>query len=374
MSIYLDYNATAPIDPAVAAQLPEWVANFGNPSSVHGDGRRAKVALETARSQVAEALGIPTMDVLFTSGGTESNNWALFQILRTHSPLDPAHLIVSAIEHSCILNAAKFLEAEGVQVTRVKPDGTGLITVSALEAELRPNTRLISVMTANNETGVIQPISELTAMAQSRNIPFHSDAVQALGKIPIDFTAPGLTLATLSGHKLGALKGIGALIARDSSDLRPWAFGGGHEFGKRSGTENLLGILSLGEVMSRLSEKLAQDVGSKMTEFRDHLRQKWPEMWLSGEHVAALPNTLCLAYPGLNGRSLMMNLDINGISVSTGSACATGSIEPSHVLTAMGLDQWIIDGAIRISIGATTSHHELEETAAVIGDCIAAIG
>lgn len=369
MSIYLDYNATAPVDPSVLRQIPEWLSIYGNPSSVHGDGRRAKVALEGARAQVAEALRVEPTDVLFTSGGTEANNWAIFQTLRFHRSDKPAHLIVSAIEHSCIINAALYLESLGVLVSRIAPDRNGYVSVKDIESAIRTETCLISVMAANNEVGTVQPIVEIAELAESLGILFHSDCVQALGKIPIDFTKKGLAMASVSGHKLGALKGIGALIARDASELRPWTYGGGHEMGKRSGTENLMGILSFGDVLSGLDERLATNTQSKLDYFREKLLQAWPDLWMSGNAGKSLPNTVCLAKRGINGRSLMMNLDLAGISVSTGSACATGSIEPSHVLLAMGVDPWIVDGAIRISLGNETATENLDVAISAICDC-----
>lgn len=370
MRLYLDYNATAPIDSEVSNRIPEWLECFGNPSSVHADGRAAKVALENARSQIADNLNVSPMDVLFTSGGTEANNWALFQILKSHSVGNPAHLIVSKIEHSCVLNAAQFLEDQGVQVTRISPDVNGYISAQDIESAILPNTRLISIMAANNEVGTLQPVAEIAALADDRGIMFHSDAVQAFGKVPIDFTLKGLSLASISGHKIGALKGIGALIATESSNLRPWTFGGGHEYGKRSGTENWLGILSLGDVVSRLNLTQSAYSTIDLTDFRSKLQTEFPKLWLSADSGPVLPNTICLAHPGVKGRSLMMNLDLSGLSVSTGSACATGSIEPSHVLMAMGLDPWIIDGAIRMSVGPHVTPGTLEAAREKLSSCL----
>jgi cysteine desulfurase len=347
--VYLDYNATTPVRPAVAAAMAEALAAVGNPSSVHGFGRAARARLETAREQVAALVGSRPAQVVFTSGGTEANNLALTGTGR-------ARVLVSAIEHDSVLKATA---AEPVPVER-----SGVVDLAALERMLvaKAEPALMSIMAANNETGVIQPVADAAHIAHEHNALFHCDAVQAAGKMTIDFAALGVDLMTLSAHKLGGPAGVGALIVADHVHLAARQRGGGQERGRRAGTENLPGIVGFGLAAEIAAAELG--AAAKVAELRDDLERRAvsavPDAILFGRDAARLSNTSCLALPGVSSELQVMALDLAGVAVSAGSACSSGKVQPSHVLRAMGADAATAGSAIRVSLGWRSSAEDVD--------------
>ena len=347
MRTYLDHNATSPLRlPAKTAML-RVMDKTGNASSVHAEGRNSRQMLEDARDQVARAVGVIAPMVAFTSGGSEANNWAL-----TGSPVE--RLIVSAIEHPSVLEAAK---ACGKPLSLIPVDGNGVIDLAALEKLLAGPKALVSVMLANNETGVIQPIRDLVALAQGHGALVHTDAVQALGKIPVNFGLLGADLMTLSAHKLGGPIGAGALVIRDGLALGPLIHGGGQELRRRAGTENLVSIAGFGAVASENTNTVKA--------LRDELESSLEAAIIFGEGVERLPNTTCFAMSGLNAETLLMAFDLEGIAVSSGSACSSGKVTKSHVLAAMGVALEISRAAIRVSLGWDTTPEHIHHFIAV---------
>ncbi len=361
MPIYLDHNATTPIDERVLERmLPYLRQYYGNPSSLHQPGRVARAALDQARGQVAALVNAHPSQVVFTSGGTEANNFALAGLAGS---LPPGRLAVSAIEHSSVLGAARALAGQGWGVDLVAVDAQGRVTPQALAAALRPDTRLVSVMLANNETGVVQDIAALSAAARAAGAVMHCDAVQAAGKLGLDFLASGAQLMSLSAHKIYGPKGVGALIVDKSLDLRPLLYGGGHERGLRAGTENVAGIVGFGaaaELAAAEWPDRRQHQLALRARFEARLQAELPELVVAAREAERLPNTVMLAVPGIDGPSLLMNLDQAGIAVSSGSACAAGSTEPSHVLVAMGFPNDLARNAIRVSFGKRNTDAEVD--------------
>jgi cysteine desulfurase len=348
-STYLDYNATAPVRPAAAAAVSAVLAEVGNPSSVHGFGRAARARMEAAREQVAALVGARPSQVIFTSGGTEANDLAIVGTGR-------ARVLVSAIEHDSVLKAARY---EAIPVTR-----DGVVDLAALERMLSAATEpaLVAVMLANNETGVIQPVAEAARIAHAHGALFHCDAVQAAGKIPVDFAALGADLLILSAHKLGGPPGVGALVVADHVELAARQRGGGQERNRRAGTENLPGIVGFGVAAEIAAAELgAMAVTSRL---RDELERcaiaAVPRAIVFGREAARLPNTSCLALPGLSSEVQVMGLDLAGVAVSAGSACSSGKVQPSHVLRAMGADALTAGSAIRVSLGWRSSIEDIE--------------
>jgi cysteine desulfurase len=337
---YLDYNATAPVRPAVATAIAEALASVGNPSSVHGFGRAARARLETSREQVAALVGARPQQVVFTSGGTEANNLGLAGSGRER-------VLVSAIEHDSVLKAAA---AETIPVDR-----RGIVDLAALQPMLATQAApaLVAVMLANNETGVIQPLAEAARIAHASGALLHCDAVQAAGKIAVDFNALGVDLMTLSAHKLGGPAGVGALIIADHVSLSAQQRGGGQERGRRAGTENLPGIVGFGVVAGIAAAELG--VMARLADLRDDLERRAmaavPGALVFGRDAPRLANTSCLALPGVTSEVQVMALDLAGVAVSAGSACSSGKVQPSHVLRAMGADAATAGSAIRVSLG-----------------------
>jgi cysteine desulfurase len=346
---YLDYNATAPVRPAVATAMAEALATVGNPSSVHGFGRAARARLETAREQVATLVGARPAQVVFTSGGTEANNLALTGVGR-------ARVLVSAIEHDSVLKAAA---AEAIPV-----DCGGIVDLSALERLLaaRAEPALVALMLANNETGVIQPVAEASRIAHASGALLHCDAVQAAGKIAVDFAALGVDSLSLSAHKIGGPAGVGALVVADHLHLVAQQRGGGQERGRRAGTENLAGIVGFGVA----AEIAAAELGAtaRLADLRDDLERRAlaavPGAILFGRDAARLSNTSCLALPGVSSELQVMALDLAGVAVSAGSACSSGKVQPSHVLRAMGADAATAGSAIRVSLGWRSTAEDVD--------------
>jgi cysteine desulfurase len=370
LKLYLDYNAGTPLDPRVLAAMSECLSGMpGNPSSTHQFGRAARARLDRAREQVAALVGAQASQVIFTSGGTEANNLALHAVTAGRTP---GHLAVSAIEHPSVLEAARALQKSGWRLDLIEPDSNGRITVEALRRVLKPDTRLVSVMLANNETGVIQPVAELAACARAAGAVLHSDAVQAAGKVPVDFEATGAQLMTLSAHKLYGPKGAGALIVDKALELEPLLYGGGQERGLRAGTENIAAIVGFG-VAAELAGETRETEAVRQAGLRDYLQaglKSHAQITVFAESAQRLPNTLQFAVAGLDGETLLMQLDKAGIAVSSGSACASGKSEPSHVLLAMGVDPELARGAVRVSLGRETTRQDIDRLLGAIAEKI----
>ncbi len=367
MAVYLDYNATTPLDERVLeVMLPYLRTHYGNPSSLHRQGRIVRGAVERAREQVAALVNAHPSQVIFTSGGTEANNLALKGIC---AALAPGHLIISAIEHSSALRPAQSLVKSGWRVEALPVDQHGLVSADRVRAALAENTRLVSVMMANNETGVIQDTRGIGAVVREAGAVFHCDAVQALGKMAVDFGAGGAHLMSVSAHKIYGPKGIGALIYDRSLPLEPQLHGSGHEGGLRSGTENVAGIVGFGAAAELIRGEW-QAQAAALRRLRDYLEQRLHELpgaVIFCERSERLPNTVFMALPGIDGEALKMNLDRAGIAVSSGAACTAGSTEPSHVLTAMGVDPGVALGAVRISLGHDSTKQDIDALVDALG-------
>jgi cysteine desulfurase len=336
MRVYLDNNATTPVLPEVfEAMRPYFGERFGNASSIHHHGQETRAAVEGAREQVAALLGCGVAEVVFTSGGTESDNLAIFGVVK---PGD--HLITSTIEHHAVLNTAKHLEDRGYAVTYVPVDGRGMIDPNEVKRAIRSNTKLITVMVANNETGVIQPVEEIGKIAAEADVYFHTDAVQAAGKIGVDVKQIGCDLLTISGHKIHAPQGVGALYVRKGTDLEPMLYGGRHERSRRAGTENVAGIVGLGRAAELARVGLERGEDKAIAALRERLERELlsiDAVRVNGRGAPRVPNTSSVYFDGIEGEAVVIALDLKGLAVSTGAACSSGAIEPSHVLTAMGL-------------------------------------
>lgn len=361
--IYFDYAATTPTDQEVAALMADvMVHSFGNPSSVHGFGREALAIVAKARRQLAELIGARPQEIVYTSGGSESDNLALKGAAYACRQRGN-HIVTTAIEHHALLHSCQQLEGQGFTVTYLQPDKDGRIDPAAVSAALRDETILISVMFANNEVGTVQPIREIGALARDRGIWFHTDAVQAAGHLPIDVAAMNIDLLSLSGHKFYGPKGIGALYVRSGIRLEPQIAGGAQERGLRAGTENVPAIAGLGLAAEKArSGQVAEAarLGSLSKQLIGEIEAKLPRAVLNGHRQQRLPGNVNFSFPSISGESLLMNLDMAGIAASSGSACAAGSLEPSHVLLAMGLDPELARSSLRISLGRGNTAAEIE--------------
>jgi cysteine desulfurase len=378
--IYLDANATTPLLPEVfEAMRPFWMEHYGNASSIHQHGQHARGAVEQARTQVARFLHCLNSEIVFTSGGTESDNLALFGVLSTEHAAEPTHLITTTIEHHAVLNAAESLAKRNIEVTFLPCTAKGLIEPAALQAAIRPNTKLVSIMYANNETGVIQPIAELAAIAHAAGALFHTDAVQASAKLPLDLSAEGrlkhVDLLTLSGHKIYAPKGIGVLFVRKNVRLTPMLHGGTHERQRRAGTENVACIAGLGKAAELANTWLAGDAPANLTALRDRFEQgilsQIEDTGVNGAGAPRVSNTANLYFDHLEAEALVIALDLKGLSVSGGSACQSGAAEPSHVLTAMELAPARARASIRFSLSRLTTAEEIDEALKIIPAAVA---
>ncbi|MDD5439718.1 MAG: cysteine desulfurase NifS [Candidatus Omnitrophica bacterium] len=362
--IYLDHNATTPVDPAVLeAMMPFFREQFGNASSVHEFGRVTRMAVDRARDSIAKFLGISSAsELVFTSGGTESDNFAVLGVAKALRDKGQ-HIVTSAIEHSAILNTCKFLEKEGYKVTYLKVDEHGLVDLDELRDSLTGDTILVSIMLANNEIGTIQPIEEIARMVKGKGIAFHVDAVQAIGKIPVDVKKLGVDLLSLSGHKFHGPKGVGAIYIRKGTAITTYQHGGHQERNRRAGTENVPGIVGMGKAVDLAREHMAAE-SARMTALRDRLHRGIANtikyVRLNGHPELRLPNTLNIGFKFVEGESILLNLDMEGIAASTGSACTSGSLEPSHVLTAMAVDAADAQGSIRFSLGKDNTEEEID--------------
>jgi len=370
LPVYLDHNATTPLDTRVLdAMLPYLREHYGNPSSLHLQGRTARAALDQAREQVAALVNAHPSQVVFTSGGTEANNYALKGVA---AKLSPGRIAISAIEHSSLLGAAQALVAHGWQCDSIAVDEQCRVSLEALSAALKSALRLVSVMMANNETGVIQDIAAISAQVRAAGAIMHTDAVQAAGKIAVDFPASGAHLMSLSAHKLYGPKGVGALIVDKALDLEPLLHGGGHEMERRAGTENVAGIVGFGAAALLAHEELASRT-SHLKTLCDALEQRLralPGVVMFAAQAPRVANTVLIGVPAIEGETLLMELDRHGIAVSSGSACASGSPDPSHVLLAMGVDPDLARRVIRISLGKDNTLADIDRLITVLNEQI----
>jgi cysteine desulfurase len=368
MSIYLDYNSTTPVDPRVlAAMLPYLAENFGNANSIHSSGQRARAAVDAARQAVAELLGAKAAEIVFTCGGTEADNLAIFGIV---NPCDQPrkHVVTTAIEHHAVLNTAQALEKQGVDVTYVPVSREGIVDPEDLREAIRPETVLLSVMLANNEIGTIQPIEEIGRIAAEEDVYFHCDAVQAAGKMAIDVRKLGVDLLSISGHKLYAPKGVGALFVKAGTELGPMFFGGHHERDRRPGTENVPGIVGLGKAAQLAMENLDADA-ARLAARRDRFENALltlPGVRVNGSVRGRAPNTSNLSFEAAGGEALVIALDLQGVMCSSGAACSSGAVEPSHVLIAIGLTPDQARSSLRFSLGRPTTEQEIDEAIRII--------
>ena len=364
--VYLDSNATTPVLPAVfEAMRPYYLDQFGNASSIHHHGQHARAAVERAREAVARLLGCRAAEVVFTSGGTEADNLAIFGIVQSGE-----HVITSQIEHHAVLNACKRLEKRGVEVTYLRVDGEGLVDPEDVRRALRPKTKLISMMMANNETGVIEPVDEIGRVAAEADVYFHTDAVQAVGKIPIDIKKIGCDLFSISAHKFHGPQGIGALYVRRGTLIDPLFYGGNHERQRRAGTENLPGIIGLGCAAEIALRGLQDGDMARIANMRDRLEstllEQIDEAGVNSGAARRVPNTSNIYFDHIEGEAMVIALDLKGLAVSTGAACSSGAIEPSHVLTAMGLPPERARASIRFSIGKHNTEDDIDFALSVI--------
>lgn len=360
-TVYFDHAATTPLDPRVLeAMLPFFSERYGNPSELHRLGREARAAVDAARAQVAAVLGAGEKEIVFTSGGTEADNLALFGSV---ARFRPGHVIVSAIEHPAVMEAARALNRQGWDVDFVPVDGHGVVDMDAYEQAFRDDTRMASIMYANNVVGTIQPIAALARVAHEKGALFHTDAVQAVGAVPVDVDELGVDLLSLSGHKLYGPKGVGALYVRRGTRLQPMLHGGGHERRLRSGTENVPGIVGLGTAISLAAEQLAE-VRPRMEALRDRLAagvvERIPDVTLLGHPTERLPGNVAFSVRYVEGESMLLQLDARGFMVSSGSACASGSLEPSHVVLALGMRAEDAHGSMRISLGRENTEEQAD--------------
>ena len=359
--VYLDHNASTPVHPeVVAAMLPYFSERFGNPSSVHGFGREAREGLETAREQVAHFLRVGKEEVVFTSGGTESDNMAVKGVALARGR---GHIITSRIEHHAVLRAVQTLESQGFAATYLDVDGHGQVDPDALRRAIRPDTILITIMHANSEIGTIQPARELGAIAREHNIPFHMDAVQTFGKVPIDLDAFNIDMLSFSGHKIYGPKGVAGLYIRKGTKMVSIQHGGEHERRRRAGTENVAGIVGFGKAVEIRGRDMAEEA-QRLTGLRDRLWQglerRVPEVRLNGHPTQRVPGTCNVCFRHVESESIVLGLDLKGIGVSAGSACTSGNVEPSYVLVAMGVPlDWAM-GAVRHSLGRSTTAADID--------------
>jgi len=365
----MDYNATTPCDERVVEEMrPYFHERFGNPSSIYDIAKVTRKAVDQARSRVAALLGCSPEEVFFTSGGSEADNWA---IKGTAWALQKKgnHIITSGIEHHAVLNACKFLEKNGCEVTYLPVDSSGLVDPAALKAAIKDTTVLITIMYANNEIGALQPLEEIAALARSKGVYFHTDAVQVVGKLPVSVDKLGVDMLALSAHKLYGPKGVGALYVRKKTKILPLIHGGEQERGKRAGTENVPGLVGLGKAAELAQSEMAEEqvrVRSLRDRLEQGIRERIPEVIFNGHREKRLYNTanFCIKY--VEGEAMLLHLDFEGIGASSGSACTSGSLEPSHVLLALGLPHEIAHGSLRFSLGKYNTGEDVDKVIGVL--------
>jgi len=369
--IYLDNNATTPVLPEVLeAMRPYFIERFGNASSIHHHGQETRAAVESARESVAELLGCTASEIVFTSGGTEADNLAVAGLTSGGD-----HVITSSIEHHAVLHACKHLEEIGCEMTVLPVDGRGLVDPADVRRAVRPNTKLISIMLANNETGVLQPVGEIGEIAAEAGVYFHTDAVQAAGKVAIDVTQLGCHALSISGHKMHAPQGVGALCVRKGTRIHALFHGGRHERSRRAGTENVPGIVALGKAAELAKASLDRGDAEKMAAMRDRLQQeilaRVEEARVNGDGSPRVPNTTNIRFDHIDGEALVIALDLKGLAVSTGAACSSGAIEPSHVLVAMGLRTDEARASVRFSLGKQTTADDIDFALGLVPEVVA---
>ena len=363
--VYLDYSATTPTDPRVVEEMiPYFTEHFGNPSSIYSTGLEAKDAIEHAREQVAHLINAEPRELIFTSGGTESDNWALIATARRLQHKGK-HIITSAIEHHAILHSCEYLAKEGFDITYVGVDHDGLVDPAEVEAAIRPDTILISIMYVNNEVGSVQPITEIGAIAKKHGVLFHTDAVQALGNVPIDVKTMNIDMMSMSSHKIYGPKGIGAIYIRSGVNLPTYIHGGAQERKKRAGTENVPGIVGFGKAAELACQNFNTHVAhvSKLRDhFIDRVLNEIPYTYFNGSKDHRHPGNANITFEYVEGESILLYLDFAGVSCSSGSACSSRSLQPSHVLTAMGIPVELIHGSIRFTFGNPTTMEDVDYT------------
>jgi cysteine desulfurase len=369
--IYLDNNATTPVLPEVLdAMHPYFSEQFGNASSIHHHGQHTRAAVEDARESVAALLGCDASEIVFTSGGTEADNLAIAGLV---NPGD--HVITSSIEHHAVMLACKHLDVIGCELTVVPVDGRCLVDPDDVRSAVRPNTKLISIMIANNETGVLQPVDEIGKTAADAGVYFHTDAVQAAAKVAIDVKRIGCHALSISGHKIHAPQGVGALYVKKGTPLRPLFYGGRHERSRRAGTENVPGIIALGKAAQIAKSGLDCGNDKKMATMRDRLEQgilaQVEDATVNGDAAPRVPNTTNIRFDGIEGEAMVIALDLKGMAVSTGAACSSGAIEPSHVLISMGLTPSEARASIRFSLGKQTTEEDVDVALSLVPETVA---
>ncbi|RLJ03237.1 MAG: cysteine desulfurase NifS [Candidatus Aenigmatarchaeota archaeon] len=367
--IYLDNASTTPLDPRVReAMLPYLTERYGNPSSIHKVGREAREAVEDARRKVADTIGASPEEIYFTGSGSEGNNLAIKGIAWANRSRGK-HIITTKIEHKCVLNTCHYLEKHGFDITYLDVDEYGVVDLEQLKSSLRDDTILVSVMYANNEVGTLQPIKEISQILKKRDIYLHTDAVQVLGKLPLDVEKLGVDVLTLSAHKIYGPKGVGAVYVRKGTRMDPLIHGGGQERGLRSGTENVPGIVGFGTA-AELAKNLLLEDKAKFERFSEKLINEIPErienVKFNGHPKKRVPNIVNFSFPRVEGESIVMYLDLEGIAASTGSACTSKSLEPSHVLTAMGISPEVAHGSLRISFGRFNDEYDVDKLLEVL--------
>jgi cysteine desulfurase len=368
-NVYLDHNATTPVHPEVIqAMLPYFTEKFGNASSIHASGREAKAALEDARAKCARILGCKESEIYFTSGGTESDNFAIKGTAFANRSRGK-HVITSPIEHHAVVVSCEFLEAEGFEVTYLPVDSSGLVDPDDLRRALRPDTILVTIMHANNETGIVQDLKSLTRVAREARVYFHTDAVQSTGKIPYKISDLDCDLLSISAHKLYGPKGVGLIFIRSGTKIQAWNQGGGHEKGRRAGTENVAGVAGLTmalEIAERDMAKETAKLNSLTVRFYEKLQEIIPDIHFNGDFKRRVPNTLNISFKGVEGEAMILTLDMHGISVSSGSACTSGATQASHVLMAMGLPGELAHGSIRFSFGRSNTDDDIDYVVGIL--------
>ena len=367
--IYFDHAATAPLrDSARTAMMPYLLEEYGNASSIHGTGRAARKAVEGARRQVAGILGAKPEEVYFTCGGTESDNWALVGYMLSHQA-QGRHLVTSEIEHHAVLHTCDFLRRLGFEITCLRPDSSGRISPDDLKKAMREDTTLVSIMWANNEVGTLEPVEELAEMAHAGGAAFHTDAVQAVGAVPVDFSAVQADLLSLSGHKFGGPKGTGAMLVKAGTRLEPLMHGGEQERKHRAGTENVAGIVGMAAALEDAAKHMEEEkrhVENLRNRLMGGLLERIPGTLLNGDRERRLPGNCNVSFLGLEGEAVLLRLDLEGIAASSGSACTAGSLDPSHVLTAIGRTREEALASLRMTLGRENTEEEVDEVLRVL--------
>ncbi|MDZ7340634.1 MAG: cysteine desulfurase NifS [candidate division KSB1 bacterium] len=371
--VYFDHSATTPVDPQVVeAMIPYFSEKFGNPSSIHSFGRETKVALEEAREKVAAFCNVRPADIYFTSGGTESDNMAIKGVAYEFKKKG-RHIITSQIEHHAVLHCCEFLEKEGFEVTYLPPDKYGMIHPEAVEKAIRDDTILISIMHANNEVGTINDIEKIGAIAHNKGILFHTDAVQTFGKLPIDLGSLPVDLLSVSAHKIYGPKGVGLLYIRKGVRLTQLTHGGGHERGRRPGTENIPGIIGLAKAVELRQLRMKQE-SERLKKMRDAFYEKLtkaiPRLHLNGHPKQRLAGHLNVSFEGIEGEALLLSLDLKGVAASSGSACTSGSLDPSHVLAAMGMKPELARASIRFTLGNENTDEDVDYVVSILPEIV----